>query len=149
MVPRMFERTSSQLAWSKKEATDNSESGIAVSTEGGDDEMVQENIEMVQEDITLVMKSEFFGIDSSLMLTSRSKLVVVSNSTITMGISESPKSQPIIKESNPFNTPLILVVEVKSDTLVAKLSDIEATLPTHDSSPIIAPIKSNSQQSQW
>ena len=84
MVPRMFERTSSQLAWSKKEATDNSESGIVASTEGGDNEMVQENVEMVQEDVTSVMKSEFCGIDSSLMLTSRSKLAVVSNYTTTM-----------------------------------------------------------------
>ena len=40
-------------------------------------------------------------------------------------------------------------MEVKSDTLAAKISDIKATLPMHDSSPIIAPIKSNSQQSQW
>ena len=149
MVPGMFERASSQLAWSKKEATNNSESGIAALTEEGDDEMVQENIEMMQKDVTLVMKSEFCGIDSSLMLTSRSKLAVVSNFTTTMGISESSKSQPIIKESNPFNAPLILVVEVKSDTLAAKISDIEATLPTHDSLPIIAPIKFNSQQSQW
>ena len=62
------------------------------------------------------------------MLTLRSKLVVVSNSTTTMGISKSPKSQ-LIKESSPFNAPLILVVEVKSDTLAAKISDIEATLP--------------------
>ena len=84
VVPRMFERTSSQLAWSKKEATDNSESGIVASTEGGDNEMVQENVEMVQEDVTSVMKSEFCGIDSSLMLTSRSKLAVVSNYTTTM-----------------------------------------------------------------
>ena len=148
-MPRMFERTSSQLAWSKKKATDNSQFGIAASTEGDNDEMVQENVEMMQEDVTSVMKSEFCGIDSSLMLTSRSKLAVVSNFTTTMGISESSKSQPIIKESNPFNAPLILVVEVKSDMLAAKISDIEATLHTHDSSPIIAPIKSNSQQSQW
>ena len=67
------------------------------------------------------------------MLTLRSKLVVVSNSTTTMGISKSLKSQPIIKESNPFNAPLILVVEVKSDMLAAKISDIEAGLPMHDS----------------
>ena len=50
-----------------------------------------------------------------------------------MGISKSLKSQPIIKESNPFNAPLILVVEVKSDMLAAKISDIEAGLPMHDS----------------
>ena len=36
----------------------------------------------------------------------------------------------------------------KSDTLAAKISDIQAALSTHDSSPIIAPINSNSQQSQ-
>ena len=78
-------------------STDNSESGIAASTEGGDDEMVQENIEMMQKDVTLVMKSEFCGIDSSLMLTSHSKLAVISNSTTTMEISKSLKSQPIIR----------------------------------------------------
>ena len=144
----MFERTSSQLAWSKKEATDNSESGIVASTEGDNDEMVQENVETMQEDVTSVMKSEFCGIDSSLMLTSRSKLAVVSNSTTTMRIYEIRNPSQSL-ESNPFNAPLILVVEVKSDTLAAKISDIEATLHTHDSSPIIAPIKSNSQQSQW
>nr|POF22917.1 hypothetical protein CFP56_38203 [Quercus suber] len=116
MVPGMFERTSSQPAWSEKEAIDNSESGIATSTEGGGDEMVQENIEMWFQ--TLQLLWEFL------------------------------KSQPIIKESNPFNAPLILVVEVKSDTLAAKISDIEAALLTHDSSPIIASINSNSQQSQ-
>ena len=77
------------------------------------------------------MESEFCGIDSSLMLTLRSKLVVVSNSTTTMGISKSPKSQ-LIKEPSPFNAPLILVVEVKSDMLAAKISDIEAALPMHD-----------------
>ena len=92
--------------------------------------MVQENVEMVQEDITSIMESEFCGIDSSLMLTSRSNLAVVSNSTTTMG---SPKSQLIINESSPFNAPLILVVEVKSDMLAAKISDIEAGLPMHDS----------------
>ena len=130
------------------EVADNSEVGIATSIEGGGDEMVQENVEMVQEDITSVMESEFCGIDSSLMLTSCSKLAVVSNSTTIMEVSKSPKSQPIIKESSPFNTPLISVVEVKNDTLAAKISDIEAALITHDSSPIIAPINSNSQQSQ-
>ena len=61
----------------------------------------------------------------------------------------SPKSQPIINKSSPFNAPLISIVEVKSDTLVAKITNIEATLPTHDSSLTIAPINSNSQQSQW
>ena len=110
--------------------------------------MVQENVEMVQEDITSIMESEFCGIDSSLMLPSRSNLAVVSNSTTIMGIFESPKSQPIIKESSPFNAPPISVVKVKCDMLAAKISDIEATLITHDSSPIIAPINSNSQQSQ-
>ena len=110
--------------------------------------MVQENVEMVQEDITSIMESEFCGIDSSLMLTSRSNLAVVSNSTTIMGIFESPKSQPTIKESSPFNAPPISVVKVKCDMLAAKISDIEATLITHDSSPIIAPINSNSQQSQ-
>ena len=106
--------------------------------------MVQENVAAVQANVTIVMETEFCGIDSSLMLTLRSKLAVVSNSTTTMG---SPKSQLIINESSPFNAPLISVVEVKSNTLVAKMSDIEAALPTHDSSPIIAPINSNSQQS--
>ncbi|KAK7854527.1 sec12-like protein 2 [Quercus suber] len=80
-------------------------------TERGGDEMVQENIETMQKDVTSVMKSEFCGIDSSLILTSHSKLAVVSNSTTIMEISESPKSQPIIKESSPFNAPFILVVE--------------------------------------
>ena len=106
--------------------------------------MVQENVAAVQANVTTVMETEFCGIDSSLMLTLRSKLAVVSNFTTTMG---SPKSQLIINESSPFNAPLISVVEVKSNTLVAKMSDIEAALPTHDSSPIIAPINSNSQQS--
>ena len=131
-MPKMFERTSSQPGWSEKETADYSEFGIAALIEGGNDEMVQENVETVQKDFTSVMESEFCGIDSSLMLTSHSKLAVISNSTTTMGIFESPKSQPIIKESNPFNAPLILVVEVKSDTLVAKISDTEAALPVHD-----------------
>ena len=127
----------------RKDAVNNSEFGIAASTEGGSNEMVQENVVTVQVDVTSIMKC---GIDSLLMLTLHSKLAVVSNSTSTIG---SPKSQPIINESSPFNAPLISVVEVKSDTLVAKISDIEAALPMHDSSPIIAPINSNSQQSQW
>ncbi|KAF3960731.1 hypothetical protein CMV_014576 [Castanea mollissima] len=107
--------------------------------------MVQENVATVQADVTSVMETEFCGIDSSLTLTLGSKLAVVSNSTTTMG---SPKSQPITNESSLFIASLILVVEVKSDTWVAKISDIDAALPTHDSSPIIAPINSNSQQSQ-
>lgn len=132
VVPEMFERTSSQPAWSEKETADYSESGIAALIEGDSDEMVQENVETVQKDVTSVMESEFCGIDSSLMLTSHSKLAVISNSTTTLGISKSLKSKPIIKESSPFNAPLILVVEVKSDTLGAKISDIEAALPMHD-----------------
>ena len=143
MVPGMVKRTSSQPTWSEKDAVNNSESSVAASTEGGSNEMVQENVVTVQVDVTSIMKC---GIDSLLMLTLHSKLAVVSNSTTTIG---SPKSQPIINESSPFNAPLISVVEVKSDTLVAKISDIEATLPMHDNSPIIAPINSNSQQSQW
>ena len=146
VVPGMFERTLSQPIWSEEDAADNSESSIATSTEEGENEMVQENVVTVQVDVTSIMKTEFCGIDSLLMLTLHSKLAVVSNSTTTIG---SPKSQPIINESSPFNAPLISVVEVKSDTLVAKISDIEATLPMHDNSPIIAPINSNSQQSQW
>ena len=55
VVPRMFERTSSQPTWSEKDAADNSESGIAASTEGGENEMVQENVVMVQADVTSVM----------------------------------------------------------------------------------------------
>ena len=47
MVPGMFERASSQLAWREKEAADNNESGITASTEGGGDEMVQENVKTV------------------------------------------------------------------------------------------------------
>ena len=66
VVPRMFEKTSSQPTWSKKEAAENSKSGIATSTEGNDDKIVQENLETMQEDITSVMESEFCGIDSSL-----------------------------------------------------------------------------------
>ena len=130
------------------EVADNSEVGIATSIEGGGDEMVQENVEMVQEDITSVMESKFCGIDSSLMLTSCSKLAVVSNSTTIMEVSKSPKSQPIIKESSPFNAPLILIMEVKRDTLVAKISNVEEALIAHDSSPIFYPINFNSLQSQ-
>nr|POE65420.1 hypothetical protein CFP56_55282 [Quercus suber] len=131
MMPRMFEKTSSQPTWSEKDA---SEFGDAASREGG--EMVQETVSTVQADVTTVMEIEFCGIDSSLMLTLRSKLVVVSNSTTNMG---SPKSQPIINESSQFKAPLISIVEVKRDTLVAKISDIGAALTTHDSSPNFLP----------
>ena len=47
MVPKMFERTSSQLAWREKEAADNNEFAITASIEGGSDEMVQENVKTV------------------------------------------------------------------------------------------------------
>ena len=47
VVPGMFERTSSQPAWREKEATDNNEFAITASTEGGGDEMVQENVKTV------------------------------------------------------------------------------------------------------
>ena len=66
---------------------DISESGDAASTEGGDNELVQETVATVQADITTVMETEFCGIDSSLMPTS--KLAEVLNFTTTM---ESPKS---------------------------------------------------------
>nr|POE45871.1 hypothetical protein CFP56_40910 [Quercus suber] len=122
---------------------DISESGDATSTEGGGNDLVQEIVATVQADITTVMETKFCGSDSSLMPTS--KLVEVSNFTTTM---ESPKSEPFINESNPFNAPLILVMEAKHDTLVAKISNIEEALITHDSSPIFDPINSNSQQSQ-
>ncbi|KAK7857786.1 hypothetical protein CFP56_015912 [Quercus suber] len=118
-------------------------SGVAASTEGDDNEMVQEKVATVQADITSVMETEFCGIDSSLMLTL--KLAVVSNSTTTMG---NPKSQPIINKSSLFNVPLISVEEVKSNTWVAEISDIDAALPTQDSPTIIALINFNSQQSQ-
>nr|POF18896.1 putative ring-h2 finger protein atl21b [Quercus suber] len=111
-----------------------SESDDAASTEGGRNEMVQETIATVQTDVTTVMEIELCGIDSSLMPTLSSKLAVVLNSTTTIG---SPKSQPIINESSLFNASLISVVEVKRDTLVAKISDIEAALITHDNSPFL------------
>ena len=106
--------------------------------------MVQENVAAVQANVTTVMETEFCGIDSSLMPTS--KLGKVSNFTTTM---ESPKSQPFINESSPFNAPFISVMEVKRDTLVGKISNIEEALIAHDSSPIFYPINFNSLQSQW
>nr|POF19157.1 wat1-related protein [Quercus suber] len=118
-------------------------SSVAISTEGDGNEMVQEKVVTAQANVTSVMETEFCGIDSTLMLTL--KLAVVSNSTTTMG---SPKSQPIIKESSLFYVPLISVVEVKSDTWVAEISDIDAALPMHDSPTIITLINSISQQSQ-
>jgi len=122
---------------------DISESGDVASAEGGGNESVQETIVTVQTDITTVTEIEFCGIDSSLMPTS--KLAEVSNFTTTM---ESPKSQPFITESSPFNAPLISIMEVKCDTLVAKISNIEEVLIAPDSSPIFDPINFNSQQSQ-
>ena len=61
-MPGMFERTSSQPIWSEKDAADNSESGIAASIEGGENEMVQENVVTVQVDVTSVMEPSFVGL---------------------------------------------------------------------------------------
>ena len=66
---------------------DISESSDAASMEGGGNELVQKTVVTVQADITIVMETEFCGIDSSLMPTS--KMGEVSNFTTTM---ESPKS---------------------------------------------------------